>query len=259
MQLLSSYLCAATPLHRLPVGSVASSSITQCKTIGFTQACSVELFATRWGREFAGRTSRLHAQSQEGVDSETVNVTDLRNVAPSSSSEIPEPEPESANPEYFGGGMSEEEIREALLFEQGGDDEGPRLEEAARVREGEGDVNASKGFERTIPIPTTRGNGRNIVNILTVFGGLLDRPFGNGASVAAAGSAVIERVQEEIETLKDEDRVNEQLLFEVIRITRLLEMDMKLLSAAQKESTLLERLDSARQHCKEAILLANAL
>jgi len=75
----------------------------------------------------------------------------------------------------------------------------------------------------------------------------------------ATGSAVIERVQEEIETLTQEDQVNEQLLFEVIRVTRLLEMDTKLISAAQKESTLLERLDSARNHCQEAILLANAL
>lgn len=141
----------------------------------------------------------------------------------------------------------------------GGDDEGPRLEEAARVREGEGDVAAAGGFERTIPIPITRGNGQTIVNILSVFRGLLDRPFGSGASVAAAGSAVIERVQDEIETIKEEDRVNEQLLFEVIRVTRLLDMDMKLISAAQKESTLLERLDTARKHCQEAILLANAL
>jgi hypothetical protein len=66
-------------------------------------------------------------------------------------------------------------------------------------------------------------------------------------------------VQDEVETLKQEERVNEQLLFEVIRVTRLLDMDMKLIRAAQKEATLLERLDTARKHCKEAILLANAL
>lgn len=60
-------------------------------------------------------------------------------------------------------------------------------------------------------------------------------------------------------TLKQEERVNEQLLFEVICVTRLLDMDMKLISAAQKEATLLERLDIARKHCKEAILLANEL
>lgn len=57
------------------------------------------------------------AQSQEGVDSETVNVTDLRNADPSSF-ETPEPEPEPASYPYMGG-LSEEEIREALLFEQG--------------------------------------------------------------------------------------------------------------------------------------------
>jgi hypothetical protein len=139
----------------------------------------------------------------------------------------------------------------------GGDGEGPRLEEAARAAEG--DAPAAGGFKRTVPIPIPRGNGRAIANMLTVFGGLLDRPFGSGAAVAAAGSAVIERVQDEVETLKQEERVNEQLLFEVIRVTRLLDMDMKLIRAAQKEATLLERLDTARKHCKEAILLANAL
>lgn len=117
------------------------------------------------------------------------------------------------------------------------------------------------GFERPEPIPITRGNGEAIASMLFMFKGLLDRPFGTGANVAATGSAVIERVQEEIEVLKQEvgDEVDEQLVFEVIRVTKLLEMDMKLISAAQKESTLLERLDSARKHCQEAILLANAL
>ena len=139
----------------------------------------------------------------------------------------------------------------------GGDDEGPRLEEAARA--GEGDAAAAGGYERTIPIPINNGNGKTLASIFTVFGGLLDRPFGSGASVAAAGSAVIERVEDEIETLRKEDEVDEQLLFEVIRVTRLLDMDMKLISAAQKESTLLERLDTARKHCQDAILLVNAL
>lgn len=115
------------------------------------------------------------------------------------------------------------------------------------------------GYERTIPIPITRGKGETVANFLTVFKGLLDRPFGTGASVAATGSAVIERVQDEIENLKQDDTINEQLLFEVIRVTRLLEMDMKLISAAHKESTLLERLDAARNHCQDAILLANEL
>jgi len=110
MQLLSSYLCAATPLHRLPVCSISS---TQCRTLfGPTAAASscskVGLFATRWRRE----KKILHAQSQEGVDSETVNVTDLRNADP----ETPELEP--ASPPYMAG-VSAEEIREALLFEQG--------------------------------------------------------------------------------------------------------------------------------------------
>jgi len=68
----------------------------------------VELFATRW----RGYRTRLHAQSQEGVDSETVNVTDLRDA---------EPEPNEVEPPRYPyeAGLSEEEIREALLFEEG--------------------------------------------------------------------------------------------------------------------------------------------
>jgi hypothetical protein len=61
-----------------------------------------------------GRT-RLHAQSEEGVDSETINITDLRNATPGSS-ETPKPAP--TNPPYYAG-LSEEEVREALLFEEG--------------------------------------------------------------------------------------------------------------------------------------------
>lgn len=239
MQLLvlSSSLCGATPLHRLPRCSISSR---QCRTT-LRPSSSCIGFASR-------NRTRLHAQWQEGVESDTVNVTDLRNVDRES------PELEQPSLPYMAG-LSEEEIREALLFEEGGDEEGPRLEEAARM--GEGDD--AEGFERTLPIPINKGNGESVTRMLSVFKGLLDRPFGSGASVAATGSAVLERVQEEIETLKQEDLKDEQLLFEVIRVTRLLEMDMKLLSAAQKESTLLERLDNARKHCQEAILLANAL
>lgn len=97
MQLLSTYLCAATPLHRLPVCSISS---TQCRTLVLGPAsCSVRRDRTR-----------LHAQFQEGVDSETVNVTDLRNADP----ELVEP----ASLPYMAG-LSEEEMREALLFEEG--------------------------------------------------------------------------------------------------------------------------------------------
>lgn len=241
--------CAAAPLRHIPVGSISPSSLTQFRTAG-GRSCGIKLFSSRWRRDFAGR-KRLYAQSQEGVDRETLNLTDLRNLQ--SSSRTPEPEP---LPYYAG--VSEEEIREALLFEQGDGDKGPRLEEAARAEDSDA-VAAAQVYERTLPIPINRGNGETIVSMLTVFGGLLDRPFGSGAMVAGAGSAVIERAQIEIEKLKADDKVNEQLLFEVIRVIRLLDMDMKLISAAQKESTLLERLDSARKHCQEAIQLANIL
>lgn len=110
MQLLSSYLSAAAPLRHIPVGSISPSSLTQFRTAG-GRSCGIKLFSSRWRRDFAGR-KRLYAQSQEGVDRETLNLTDLRNLQ--SSSRTPEPEP---LPYYAG--VSEEEIREALLFEQG--------------------------------------------------------------------------------------------------------------------------------------------
>lgn len=132
----------------------------------------------------------------------------------------------------------------------GGGEAGPSVEEAKE---------AAGVYERTINIPLNRGKGAILADIFMIFGGLLDRPFGSGSMIAAAGSAVIEKVLEEIENVKIEDGVNEQLVFEVIRVTRLLEMDLKLVSASQKESTLLERLDVAKKHCREAVLLANEL
>jgi hypothetical protein len=110
MQLLLSSLYTAPPLHRLPACSISSSAFSQCRTA----SCSAELFATRWRRGLTGRT-RLHTQSQEGVDGETINVTNLHNAAPWSS-ETPQPAP--ANPPYYAG-LSEEEVQEALLFEEG--------------------------------------------------------------------------------------------------------------------------------------------
>jgi len=244
MELLSSHVCAAaaTPLHRLAVARSFSSTQQRLATPALKLSAQ----------------TKLHAQFREGFDIEIINVTDLRNNKADQTEQPQSEEPQSESLPYYAG-LSEEEIREALLFEQGGDeDEGPRLEEAARMAEGE---EGGAGFERPGPIPITRGNGEAIASMLSMFKGLLDRPFGTGANVAATGSAVIERVQEEIENLKQEvgDEVDEQLVFEIIRVTKLLEMDMKLISAAQKESTLLERLDSARKHCQEAILLANAL
>lgn len=140
--------------------------------------------------------------------------------------------------------------RGTVSTDGGGGEAGPSVEEAKET---------ARVYERTIHIPLNRGKGAILADIFMIFGGLLDRPFGSGSMIAAAGSAVIEKVMEEIENVKQGDGVNEQLLFEVIRITRLLEMDLKLVSASQKEFTLLERLEIAKKHCREAVLLANEL
>ncbi|GJP37938.1 hypothetical protein CLOM_g22386 [Closterium sp. NIES-68] len=44
-----------------------------------------------------------------------------------------------------------------------------------------------------------------ILDVLFVFGGLLDRPFGSGQSIAAAGRVVLARIEQEMDALRCED------------------------------------------------------
>ncbi len=133
---------------------------------------------------------------------------------------------------------------------EGGGGVGPSVEEAKEVA----------GILRpgTKTVPLNKGRGAKVADFLMIYGGLLDRPFGSGAMIAATGDVVIERVQEEIESLRGIEGVNEQILFEILRFLRLLEMDLKLVGAAQQESTLFQRLEQAKKHCREALLLANS-
>lgn len=105
MEVLLSHVCAATPLHRLAVARSFSS--TQQRPV-------LKVFAQpRDG-------TKLHAQFREGFDIEIINVTDLRkNKADNPEQpQSQEPQSEPQGLPYYAG-LSEEEIREALLFEQG--------------------------------------------------------------------------------------------------------------------------------------------
>lgn len=110
MQLLSvPYTCALVTRHYNPVPSISfrssflSHTSSQCR-LGEGPLCCFN------SRTKLRESRRVYAQSQEGVENETLNVTDLRDVSESSNS----PAEQS-----WQGGLSEEDAREALNFEQG--------------------------------------------------------------------------------------------------------------------------------------------
>lgn len=102
------------------------------------------------------------------------------------------------------------------------------------------------------------GKGALIAELLQIFGHLLERPFGGGESVANAGGAVIERVVTDAQGLRGQEGVNDQVIFELLKVIRLLEMDMELVRAAKKEETLVKRLETAKMHCKQAFVIARS-
>lgn len=130
--------------------------------------------------------------------------------------------------------------------------------------------------------------GEAIVDVLYVFGGLLDRPFGSGQSLAAAGAVVVARVRAEVgaalpqgtsgvpqpeteegripaqsapltATSPQEEQKKVQICFEILRLMQLLSVDLELMKAAVKEETLLPRLEAAKAKCKTAMGLAKQL
>lgn len=110
MQLLSvPYSCALVTRHYNPVPSISfrssflSPSSSQCR-LGDGPLCCFN------SRTNLREARRVYAQSQEGVENETLNVTDLRDVSESS---------DSPAEQSWQGGLSEEDAREALNFEQG--------------------------------------------------------------------------------------------------------------------------------------------
>ncbi|MCO5605128.1 hypothetical protein L7F22_059308 [Adiantum nelumboides] len=102
------------------------------------------------------------------------------------------------------------------------------------------------------------GKGALIAELLQIFGHLLEHPYGGGESVANAGGAVIDRVVNYVQELRGKEGVSDQVLFELLKMIRLIEMDMELVRAARKEETLLKRLESAQMHCKQAYVIASS-
>ncbi|CAK9869939.1 unnamed protein product [Sphagnum jensenii] len=170
-------------------------------------------------------------------------ITDLRELSES-------PSTEAASASDAEGTRQAQDTQAEEEENEGGGGVGPSVEEAKEVA----------GILRpgTKTVPLNKGRGAKVADFLMVYGGLLDRPFGSGAMIAATGDVVIERVQQEIESLRGIEGVNEQILFEILRFLRLLEMDLKLVGAAKQESTLFQRLEQAKKHCREALLLANS-
>lgn len=108
MQLLSvPYSCALVTRHYNPVPLISFRSSflspSQCR-LGEGPFCCFN------SRTKLREARRVYAQSQEGVENETLNVTDLRDVSESS---------DSPAEQSWQGGLSEEDTREALNFEQG--------------------------------------------------------------------------------------------------------------------------------------------
>ena len=112
--------------------------------------------------------------------------------------------------------------------------------------------------QRMKPAPVV-AKGAGIVDVLNIFVNLLERPFSAGATIAAAGYVVIEKVSADVEALSDDPKVNQQYVFELLRLAKLLSVDMDMVASARKLETLLERLQQATAHAKQAIQLAKAL
>ncbi|GBG74771.1 hypothetical protein CBR_g19283 [Chara braunii] len=103
------------------------------------------------------------------------------------------------------------------------------------------------------------GRGAQVADILYVFGGLLDRPFSDGDMIAKAGRIAIERLQGDVKELFQHDDVDQQLLFELERCLKLLNVHIDLIGAAKKRETLLQRLEEAKVPCRQAMQIAENL
>lgn len=115
------------------------------------------------------------------------------------------------------------------------------------------------GWKRTKEIPLAKPKGWAIADFLEKLEGLMSRRvYGSAELLAKAGGIVAERAREEAEVLREEGEVEERLVTELLRVLRLMEMDLEMVKAAVKEETLAERLYTAVARCRQAILVANS-
>jgi hypothetical protein len=107
--------------------------------------------------------------------------------------------------------------------------------------------------------PKKKPPGEVIFDLLFLLGGLLDRPFEDGAqAMEASAGVVIERVEEEMSRARAEGVSNEKVT-ELARYVNLLAMDMKMVGAARKYETLVARCKTAQEKVKGALQRAEAL
>lgn len=188
-------------------------------------------------------TAESIALSEEAVSSTpNLSTTDSLGFTEEDVSELESSVNGAAN------GESLDEDGSQRTSDLGTEEAGPTVEEA-EVAAG------MKTNTRTVPLK--KGKGYAIADLLVVFGGLLDRPFGSGQMIAAAGGVVVERVVTEFESEDIQSGVNEQCLSGFRTCLDLLQKDLEVVRVAQDKSKLLEALEVAKLHCRRAILLAN--
>ncbi|KAK9133552.1 hypothetical protein Scep_013080 [Stephania cephalantha] len=115
--------------------------------------------------------------------------------------------------------------------------------------------NLEIGWKRTKEIVVEKPKGYVIADFLEKLEGLMERgDYGSAELLEKAGEIVAERAREEAEDLMDDGEVEERLVTELVRVLRLMEMDLAMVKAAVKDETVKERLEQAKARCRQAIL-----
>eukprot|EP01018_Ginkgo_biloba_P008881 Gb_15735 [translate_table: standard] len=153
--------------------------------------------------------------------------------------------------------QAESEATAGNALEKRGESEDLGIESVGKAKNEKIEV----GWKRTKLIVLERPKGAVVADFLGKLEFLLDRPFGSGSAdtLASVGGIVVEKVKEEIDVIRAKDEVPEHKINELVRVVRLLEVDLRFVRSARKEETLCQRLEQAQMHCKQAILVANAL
>ncbi|XP_065864570.1 protein CHLORORESPIRATORY REDUCTION 41, chloroplastic [Euphorbia lathyris] len=114
------------------------------------------------------------------------------------------------------------------------------------------------GWKRSKKIEFEKPKGYVIMDFLGKLEELMGKEYGSTALLAKVGEIVAERAREEAEILQEEGKVEERMVTELLRVLKLMEMDLAMVKASVKEDTLAERLELAKARCRQAILVANS-
>ncbi|KAL6615782.1 hypothetical protein ACP70R_038052 [Stipagrostis hirtigluma subsp. patula] len=116
------------------------------------------------------------------------------------------------------------------------------------------------GWKRTKKLPLEKPRGWAIADFLEKLEGLMARGrYGSAQMLGTVAGVVTQRAREEAEVLVAEGGVEERVHTELLRVLRLVEMDVEMVKAAVKEETVKERVETARARCRQAILVALSL